>query len=208
MLQFKNSKFFGKKKSGKKPWYLLGTKNTIIIVTYSQTFSDESNNIIFSAHGKFPSFSWPMIVPSFFLCVQKEERTFLRFYCHAYILVHSVLVIIRTTAVNDCLLYGNPYLHDRRANKSCTTRKRLQNHTFRNPSLKLLCVLFSYSLLCALLGGRWWRSSVFRSMILFWISSAIQQQTPQANTTATGTVAAGQQRPRAPTTPAGNTPSR
>ena len=46
-----------------------------------------------------------MIVPSFFLCVQKEERTFLRFYCHAYILVHSVLVIIRTTAVNDCLLY-------------------------------------------------------------------------------------------------------
>ena len=106
--------------------------------------------------------------------------------------------------------YGNPYLHDRRANKSCTTRKRLQNHTFRNPSLKLfkLCVLFSYSLLCALLGGRWWRSSVFRSMILFWISSAIQQQTPQANTTATGTVAAGQQRPRAPTTPAGNTPSR
>ena len=103
---------------------------------------------------------------------------------------------------------GNPYLHDRRANKSCTTRKRLQNHTFRNPSLKLLCVLFSYSLLCALLGGRWWRSSVFRSMILFWISSAIQQQTPQANTTATGTVAAGQQRPRAPTTPAGNTPSR
>ena len=34
-------------------------------------------------------------------------------------------------------------------------------------------------------------------MILFWISSAIQQQTPQANTTVTGTVAAGQQRPRA-----------
>ena len=107
-----------------------------------------------------------------------------------------------------CWFFGNPYLHDRRTNKTRTTRKRLQNHTPRNPSLKLLCVLFSYSLLCALLGGRWWRSSVFRSTILFWISSAIQQQTPQANTTATGTAAAGQQRPRAPTTPAGNTPSR
>ena len=35
--------------------------------------------------------------------------------------------------------------------------------------------------------------SVFRLMILFWIFSAKQQQTPQANTTATGTVAAGQQ---------------
>ena len=49
---------------------------------------------------------------------------------------------------------GNPYLHDRRANKTCTTRKRLQNHTHRNPSLKLLCVLFSYSMLCLLLGRR------------------------------------------------------
>ena len=38
--------------------------------------------------------------------------------------------------------------------------------------------------------------------------SAIQQQTPQANTTAAGTVAAGQQRLRAPTTPAGAAPSR
>ena len=28
---------------------------------------------------------------------------------------------------------GNPYLHDRRANKTRTTRKRLQNHTPRNP---------------------------------------------------------------------------
>ena len=35
-------------------------------------------------------------------------------------------------------------------------------------------------------------------MILFWMFSAIQQQTPQGNTSATGTVAAGQQRPRAP----------
>ena len=34
------------------------------------------------------------------------------------------------------------------------------------------------------------------------------QQTPQANTTATGTVAVGHQRPRAPTTPAGTAPSR
>ena len=38
--------------------------------------------------------------------------------------------------------------------------------------------------------------------------SAIQQQTPQANTTAAGTVAGGQQRLRAPTTPAGAAPSR
>ena len=38
--------------------------------------------------------------------------------------------------------------------------------------------------------------------------SAIQQLTPQANTTAAGTVAAGQQRPRAPTAPAGAAPSR
>ena len=38
--------------------------------------------------------------------------------------------------------------------------------------------------------------------------SAIQQQTPQGNTTATGTVAAGQQRPRAPTTPARTAPNR
>ena len=34
-------------------------------------------------------------------------------------------------------------------------------------------------------------------MILFWMFSAIQQQTPQGNTTAMGNVAAGQQRPRA-----------
>ena len=39
-------------------------------------------------------------------------------------------------------------------------------------------------------------------MVVFCLFSAIQQQTPQGNTTATGTVAAGQQRPRAPTTPA------
>ena len=38
--------------------------------------------------------------------------------------------------------------------------------------------------------------------------SAIQQLTPQANTTAAGTVAGGQQRLRAPTTPAGAAPSR
>ena len=38
--------------------------------------------------------------------------------------------------------------------------------------------------------------------------SAIQLRAPQANTTAAGTVAAGQQRPRAPTTPAGAAPSR
>ena len=38
--------------------------------------------------------------------------------------------------------------------------------------------------------------------------SAIQQQTPQGNTTATGTVAAEQQRLRAPTTPARTAPSR
>ena len=43
---------------------------------------------------------------------------------------------------------------------------------------------------------------------IFFLLSAIQQQTPQANTTAAGTVAAGQQRPRAPTTPAGAKPSR
>ena len=38
--------------------------------------------------------------------------------------------------------------------------------------------------------------------------SAIQQPTPQTNTTAAGTVAAGQQRLRAPTTPASAAPSR
>ena len=38
--------------------------------------------------------------------------------------------------------------------------------------------------------------------------SAIQQQTPQANTTATGTVAAGKQRPRGPIAPAVAAPSR
>ena len=38
--------------------------------------------------------------------------------------------------------------------------------------------------------------------------SAIQQQTPQSNTTAAGTVAAGQQRLCAPTTPEGAAPSR
>ena len=45
----------------------------------------------------------------------------------------------------------------------------------------------------------------FRTITLL---SAIQQQTPQANTTAAGTVAAGKQRLRAPTTPAGAAPSR
>ena len=76
-----------------------------------------------------------------------------------------------------------------------------------------LCVLFSYSLLCALVCGLRWQSSVFRSMILLYyfpvISataaalfcfilaiSAKRQPTPQANTTAAGTVAAGQQRLR------------
>ena len=38
--------------------------------------------------------------------------------------------------------------------------------------------------------------------------SAIQQPTPEANTTAAGTVAAEQQRLRAPITPAGAAPSR
>ena len=71
--------------------------------------------------------------------------------------VLTVLPITRSTkpmSADKRYFQGNPYLHDRRANKTCTTQKRLQNHTPRNPSLKLLCVLFSYSLLCALLGGR------------------------------------------------------
>ena len=38
--------------------------------------------------------------------------------------------------------------------------------------------------------------------------SAVQQQTPQGNTTVTGTVAAEQQRLRAPNTPARTAPSR
>ena len=42
----------------------------------------------------------------------------------------------------------------------------------------------------------------------FSVISAIQQSTPQAITTAAGTVAAGQQRLRAPTTAAGAAPSR
>ena len=45
-------------------------------------------------------------------------------------------------------------------------------------------------------------------MIVFCLFSAIQQQTPQGNTIATGTVAAEQQRFRAPTTPARTAPSR
>ena len=74
-----------------------------------------------------------------------------------------------------------------------------------------LCVLFSYSLLCVLGCGRSWQSSVFRLTIFssfYSPISAIQLRTPQANTTAAGTVAAGQQRPFAPTTPAGAAPSR
>ena len=76
--------------------------------------------------------------------------------------------------------------------------------------LVLSCVCCSRTRCCALWfvddDGR--ASSVFRLMVLFWMFSAIQQQTPQGNTTATGTVAAGQQRPRAPTTPARTAPSR
>ena len=49
---------------------------------------------------------------------------------------------------------------------------------------------------------------VFVLFVFFCLVSAIQQQTPQANTTATGTVAAGQQRPRGPIAPAGAAPSR
>ena len=45
-------------------------------------------------------------------------------------------------------------------------------------------------------------------LILDFVSNSLQQQTQQANATATGTVAAGQQRPRGPTNPAGATPSR
>ena len=33
----------------------------------------------------------------------------------------------------SAITQGNPYLHDRRANKTCTTRKRFENHTSRNP---------------------------------------------------------------------------
>ena len=44
--------------------------------------------------------------------------------------------------------------------------------------------------------------------VFFSAISAIEQRTPQANTTAAGTVAAGQQRLRAPATPAGAAPSR
>ena len=50
--------------------------------------------------------------------------------------------------------------------------------------------------------------SVYDFIGTFCLLSAKQQQTPQANTTAAGTVAAGQQRPRDPTTPAGAAPSR
>ena len=35
-------------------------------------------------------------------------------------------------AYETCVV-GNPYLHDRRANKTCTTRRRFENHTSRNP---------------------------------------------------------------------------
>ena len=44
--------------------------------------------------------------------------------------------------------------------------------------------------------------------ILFIFSNTVQQQTPQGNTTATGTVAAEQQRIRAPTIPARTAPGR
>ena len=50
--------------------------------------------------------------------------------------------------------------------------------------------------------------SVYDFIGTFCLLSAKQQQTPQANTTAAGTVAAGQQRLRAPATPAGAAPSR
>ena len=44
--------------------------------------------------------------------------------------------------------------------------------------------------------------------VFFSAISAIEQRTPQANTTAAGTVAAGQQRLRAPATTAGAASSR
>ena len=75
----------------------------------------------------------------------------------------------------------------------------------------LPCVCCSRTRYCCVLcfvddHGR--QSSLFGWMIIFWIFSTIQQQTPQANATATGTVAAGQHRPRAPTTLAGTAASR
>ena len=48
------------------------------------------------------------------------------------------LLMVRVTEGNVAAgrslnILGNPYLHDRRANKTCTTRKRFENHTSRNP---------------------------------------------------------------------------
>ena len=48
----------------------------------------------------------------------------------------------------------------------------------------------------------------FILFVFLFLFSAIQQQTPQANTTATGTVAAGKQRPRGPIAPTGAALSR
>ena len=50
--------------------------------------------------------------------------------------------------------------------------------------------------------------SVYDFVRKFYLISAIQQQTPQGNTTAAGTAAGGQQRLRAPTTPSGPAPNR
>ena len=50
--------------------------------------------------------------------------------------------------------------------------------------------------------------SVDDCILFFSAISAVQQRTPQANTTAAGTVAAGQKRLGVPTTPAGAAPRR
>ena len=102
---------------------------------------------------------------------------------------------------------GNPYLHDRRANKTCTTRKRLQNHTTRNPSLKLfVCVLVLVAAPFA-----WWTMmaelcfSVDDFILDFFSNTAADTASEYESY---GHRRAGQQRPRAPATPAGTTPSR
>ena len=149
--------------------------------------------------------------------------------CSAFVCVVLVLVTVRFalwTIMAELCFSVDDYILDFFSNTAADKMRQLREPSLLDSSAVVLlvllpasrqagrdcsalCVLFSYLFLCALLCGRSWEAELsFRWMILFWIFSAIQQQTPQANATATGTVAAGQQRPRTPTTSAGTAPSR
>ena len=104
-------------------------------------------------------------------------------------------------------VYGYPYLRDGSAIKNVHVSNAFRTTHPETQLETLVCVLVLVAMRFAL-----WTMMAELSFsvdgFIFSIFSAIQQQSPQANATATGTVAAGQQRPRAPTTPAGTVPSR